>query len=118
MFRRSPFRLSAGPGITVERFVNCFLIYGSEIRLVDAAASVRSIKELAEVPDVTHLLAPGALHGQVMRIPEHWKTVLRLSGGSTRRSCGCVPGRIPAGRTSPSAVPTSSATGDPAVPVK
>ncbi|MDN7024505.1 MBL fold metallo-hydrolase [Methanoculleus sp. FWC-SCC1] len=34
-----PFRLSAGPGITVERFVNCFLIYGSEICLVDAGVA-------------------------------------------------------------------------------
>ncbi len=34
-----PFRLSAGPGIAIERFVNCFLIYGSEICLVDAGVA-------------------------------------------------------------------------------
>jgi len=34
-----PFRLSAGNGITIERFVNLFLIYGSEICLVDAGVA-------------------------------------------------------------------------------
>ncbi len=34
-----PFRLSAGPGVAIERFVNCFLIYGSEICLIDAGVA-------------------------------------------------------------------------------
>ena len=34
-----PFRLSAGSGISIERFVNLFLIYGSEICRVDAGGA-------------------------------------------------------------------------------
>ncbi len=34
-----PFTLQAGPGQTVDRFVNTFLIYGRQISLIDCGVS-------------------------------------------------------------------------------